>query len=87
MNRDTIAADLDSHWEILGEAIQTVMRAHGIQNAYEKLKAFTRGKLIDSACIHDFIQQSTLPDTVKKSLLKLTPSNYIGLAEKLAGQK
>lgn len=83
VNHEKIAADLDDHWEILGEAIQTVMRAHGIENSYEKLRTFTRGKAINETSIHNFIQESMLPDKVKEHLIKLTPSNYIGLAEKL----
>ena len=47
--------DLDRAWEVLGEAVQTVMRAHGLPDAYERLKAFTRGRAVDRAAMHEFI--------------------------------
>ena len=83
-NEAKIAADLQQHWEILAEAIQTVMRKHGIADAYEQLKKFTHGKQIDQATLHAFIQQLKLPTEAKNMLLKLTPHDYLGLAEKLA---
>ncbi|HVE44437.1 MAG TPA: adenylosuccinate lyase [Gammaproteobacteria bacterium] len=83
-NEAVIAADLENHWEVLGEAIQTVMRRYKIEEPYEKLKALTRGKPIDQAMLQTFIQTLTLPTNVKERLLSLTPSDYIGYAATLA---
>lgn len=83
-NVDVIAADLDNHWEILAEPIQTVMRRFGIEQPYERLKSFTRGKKMDKDILHNFISDLTLPDDIKKQLYNLTPSNYLGYAEDLA---
>lgn len=83
-NHDIIAADLDSHWEVLAEAVQTVMRRHKLEQPYEKLKAFTRGKKIDKDMLHEFIGSLDLPPAVKQELLSLTPASYTGHAEELA---
>ncbi len=83
-NHDLIMNDLNQHWEVLGEAIQTVMRRHKLAEPYEKLKAFTRGKQIDQAMIQAFIQQLDLPKPVKEQLLSLTPATYVGAASELA---
>lgn len=83
-NHALIEKDLDAHWEVLGEPVQTVMRRYQLENPYEQLKAFTRGKHIDKKMLHEFIQGLPLPDDVKKELLALTPSNYIGAAALLA---
>jgi len=72
--------DLYQHWDVLAEALQTVMRRYGIEEPYEKLKALTRGKPVDEAILHDFINTLTLPDKVKKTLLALTPRTYVGNA-------
>lgn len=83
-NLAVLEADLDHHWEVLGEAVQTVMRRHGLQQPYEQLKAFTRGKKIDKDMLHQFINSLALPEKVKKQLLALTPGSYIGYAAELA---
>ncbi len=83
-NFDVIAADLEQHWEILAEPIQTVMRRYGIEQPYEKLKAFTRGKKIDKPVLQQFINELSLPTEVKQQLLALTPHNYLGYAVDLA---
>lgn len=83
-NHDLIQNDLNQHWEVLGEAIQTVMRRYKLPEPYEKLKAFTRGKQIDQTMIQAFIQQLELPAAVKEQLLKLTPASYTGAASELA---
>jgi adenylosuccinate lyase len=83
-NHPVIAADLDNHWEVLAEPIQTIMRRFKLEQPYEKLKAFTRGKKIDKDTLQQFISALSLPDDVKKQLLKLTPADYIGYAEELA---
>lgn len=77
---EIIAADLNNAWEVLAEPVQTVMRRHGIENPYEKLKALTRGKGIDKASLHEFISQLAIPEDEKQRLLLLTPSTYIGNA-------
>jgi adenylosuccinate lyase len=79
-----IAADLEAHWEVLAEAIQTVMRAHGVAGAYEKLKEFTRGRGVGAAELRAFVAGLGLPDDARCRLEKLTPSTYTGLAEALA---
>jgi len=83
-NPAAIAADLDRQWDILAEPIQTVMRKHGIADAYEQLKDLTRGKGgIDRASLQLFINSLALPSDEKEALLKLTPAGYIGLAAQL----
>jgi len=85
VNDAALAADLDDNWAVLGEAIQTVMRRYDIPEPYEKLKALTRGKDgIDQAALDTFIEKLDVPDAVKVELKKLTPANYIGLANQLA---
>ena len=79
-----LAADLDANWEVLGEAVQTVMRRHGLPDPYEQLKALTRGKRIDGDSMRAFIRGLALPDSAKKRLLEMVPGSYTGLAEKLA---
>ncbi len=79
-----IAADLAGHWEVLAEAIQTVMRAHGVGGAYEKLKDFSRGRAVDAAVLRKFVAGLGLPDEARRRLENLTPASYTGLAEALA---
>ncbi|NNL54696.1 MAG: adenylosuccinate lyase [Woeseia sp.] len=79
-----IAADLDDSWEVLGEAIQTVMRRHGIENPYEKLKALTRGQDVTAEILRSFVEALEIPDDAKQRLLALTPAAYTGLACQLA---
>jgi len=84
-DRERMAAELDANWEVLAEPIQTVMRRHGIADAYEKLKALTRGKDgITRQALHAFIKGLAIPDTEKQRLLALTPATYIGKAAELA---
>ena len=79
-----IAADVDAAWEVLAEAIQTVMRRYGIPEPYEKLKALTRGQPVTKELLHSFIATLDIPDAERERLLELTPRSYIGLAAKLA---
>ena len=79
-----MAADLESNWEVLGEAIQTVLRRHGHEDAYEQLKTLTRGKQLRPDDLRTFISGLNLPRSTKDALLRLTPATYTGLAEKLA---
>jgi adenylosuccinate lyase len=79
-----VAGDLDGAWEVLGEAVQTVMRAHGIPDAYDRLKSFTRGRPIDKDTMRTFIASLDLPPAEKERLLRLEPGTYVGLAPILA---
>lgn len=78
-------ADLDNNWEILGEAVQMVLRRHGSSDAYEQLKALTRGRRLAAEDLRTFISGLDLPRAAKDSLLKLSPGTYTGLAAHLAG--
>ncbi len=84
VNRAALARDLDDAWEVLAEAIQTVMRRHAIPSAYEKLKELTRGRGIDAKSLRDFIRSLDLPDEDRQRLLAMTPATYVGCAEKAA---
>ena len=75
-----MAADLDANWEVLGEAVQTVMRRYDIPEPYEKLKALTRGKRVDAAALAAFVDNLELPDAVKAELKALRPETYLGNA-------
>jgi adenylosuccinate lyase len=83
-DRSRLEADLDANWEVLGEAVQQVMRRHGVPEAYEKLKDLTRGKRLDRAQLAAFIRKLPLPAEARKRLLALRPAGYTGLAAKLA---
>ena len=85
VDRARIASDLDANWEVLAEAIQTVMRRYGLPEPYEQLKALTRGKSgITADALREFIATLALPADAKARLAALTPAGYVGLAEKLA---
>ncbi|HET6555541.1 MAG TPA: adenylosuccinate lyase [Dyella sp.] len=84
INADRLAADLDASWEVLAEAVQTVMRRYGLPEPYEQLKALTRGQGITKDSMRTFITGLDLPADAKQRLLDLTPGGYIGLAEPLA---
>jgi len=73
-------AELDANWEVLAEPIQTVMRRHGVEKPYEKLKALTRGRRVGPEAMHAFIQDLPIPEADKQRLLRLTPASYIGNA-------
>ena len=75
--------ELNNHWEVLGEAIQTILRKNGKQDAYEKLKSLTRGQSINSGHMAEFVSGLKISDNDKKTLLELAPGNYIGLSSKL----
>lgn len=79
-----IAADLNQHWEVLAEAVQTVMRRYKLEQPYEQLKSFTRGKPVDKKSLHQFISGLALPEEAKQKLLNLTPADYVGYAPELA---
>jgi len=81
---ERIAADLDANQAVLAEAIQTVMRRHGIEEPYEKLKSLTRGQEITADLLRTFIEGLELPAEARSELLALTPDRYVGLAAALA---
>ena len=78
---ERLAADLDASWEVLAEAVQTVMRRHGLPSPYEQLKALTRGQGITAESMRGFIAGLDLPEAERARLLELTPGSYTGLAE------
>ena len=79
-----IAADLDAHWEVLAEAVQSALRAHGVADAYERLKEFTRGRDVGGPALRAFIATLGLPEEARRRLEVITPASYTGLAEALA---
>jgi adenylosuccinate lyase len=83
VNKEVLASDLDRHWEILGEPVQTVLRKYGVKNAYELLKDMTRGKDFGRADYVKFVGGLPIPAKEKAKLEKLTPASYVGLAVKL----
>lgn len=85
LNPAELARDLEANWEVLAEAIQTVMRRYGIAEPYEKLKALTRGKHgISAESLRAFIAELAIPEAEKARLSALTPQTYTGLAAALA---
>ena len=81
LNPSVLAAELEQSWEILTEAIQTVMRRYGIRDSYEQLKALTRGQdTINAETLHAFIRQLPVPDDAREKLLRLSPARYTGNA-------
>lgn len=85
VNPQRLDADLDAAWEVLAEAVQTVMRRHGLPNPYEQLKALTRGRDgIDAAAMRAFVESLDLPADARARLQALTPAGYTGLAARLA---
>ena len=83
INKTQIEKELDNHWEVLAEAVQTVLRKNGKQDAYEQLKTLTRGQSINADSIKRFVLELDLPDNEKDTLLRLTPKLYTGLASQL----
>jgi adenylosuccinate lyase len=79
-----MAQDLEANWEVLAEPVQQVMRKHAVPDAYEKLKALTRGKRLDRRQLAAFVRSLPIPAQAKKRLLALTPASYLGLAPALA---
>ena len=84
VNREALAADLDSAWEVLAEPIQTVMRRYKLPNPYERLKELTRGKTITREAIQQFIGTLEIPEAEKTRLLAMTPGSYTGIGAALA---
>ena len=84
LNEERLSEDLDRNWEVLAEPIQTVMRKVGMDHPYERLKELTRGRRVTAEIMRDFVKALPLPKADKARLLRMTPANYVGLAEKLA---
>lgn len=84
VNSAAISADISNAWEVLGEAVQTVMRRYGIPEPYEKLKGLTRGQAVSKEILQDFIKTLDIPDEEIERLLALSPESYIGLAAEQA---
>ena len=85
VNEEALARELDGHWEVLAEPIQTVMRRHGLDMPYERLKELTRGQAVTPEAIRAFVrEQEGLPDDARDALLELTPASYTGCAAALA---
>jgi len=82
-NLSKINNELDDNWEVLTEAVQTVMRYEGIDNAYEQLKTLSRGKKLNKESYIKFVKGLQISDASKNKLIKLTPKTYIGLSNKL----
>ncbi|HIB33554.1 MAG TPA: adenylosuccinate lyase [Candidatus Marinimicrobia bacterium] len=83
INSVQISSELNNHWEVLAEGVQTILRKAGKPDAYEQLKKITRGQKFDQEAFTAFLTSLKIPDDDKQSLLNLTPDNYIGLAPKL----
>ena len=83
INKKVVLEELAEEWEVLAEAIQTVLRKYQIGDAYNQLKKLTRGKKVSKEMLHEFIENLNISQEDKKILLELTPSNYVGLANKL----
>ncbi len=81
---ERLAQDLEANWEVLGEAIQTAMRRHGLENPYEQLKALTQGRRVTPEILRAFIAELGLPEEARHRLLEMTPASYTGLAARLA---
>ncbi len=80
LNKSKIAEDLDKNWAVVAEAIQTILRREGYPNPYEALKGLTRtNTTIDKKAIHDFIETLDVSKAIKKELLAISPSNYLGI--------
>ncbi|NOR35591.1 MAG: adenylosuccinate lyase [Woeseiaceae bacterium] len=86
VNNEAILADVSAAWEVLAEAVQSVMRRYGIPEPYEKLKALTRGQAVTKDLLQEFITSLDIPDGEKKRLLDLTPERYTGVATDLASK-
>ena len=82
---DALSRDLDGAWEVLAEAIQTVMRRYGLPEPYEQLKRLTRGTVIEEADVRSFVKSLGLPAEAEERLLALTPATYTGRAADLVG--
>ena len=84
VDQEALSRDLDGAWEVLAEAVQTVMRKHHVPGAYEQLKTLTRGARVTGEDLREFIDALAIPPADKDMLRQLKPAAYIGRAEELA---
>ena len=84
VDRPRMQADLEASWEVLAEPVQTLMRRHGVPDAYDRLKALTRGAAIDATQLAGFVASLEIPESAKAALLDMTPGSYTGIATLLA---
>ena len=87
INKTEMKKELNTHWEVLAEAVQTILRKSGSDNAYEQLKNMTRGETVTQESILDFVKLLRIPEEDKNRLSKLTPEEYIGIAPTLVNLK
>lgn len=85
-NKIKVDQELEAHYEVITEGIQSILRTTGDEKAYEKLKELSRGRVIDQATINTFIESLDVDEAVKNRLKKLTPQSYVGLAKELVKQ-
>ena len=83
-NKEKVINELENNWQILAEAIQIVMKLEGLDNAYEIIKSKTRGVSLDKKSYAELIENLDISEAAKDKLKKLTPTNYLGDAIKLA---
>ena len=86
LDQDRLQEDLSANPEVLAEAVQTVMRRHGIADAYEQLKVLTRGQSIDRETLNGFIAGLDIPEEARARIASLSPADYVGLAAQLASE-
>ena len=84
INKNKMSSELDSHWEIVSEAIQTILRKSGQSQAYEQLKEITRGETVNRKVLADYILKLNISEKDRDTLLSLTPQTYIGLSTKIS---
>lgn len=84
VNREAIDHDLNNHWELLAEPLQTVMRFYGHSNPYELLKDLTRGKKFTKEAYINFVKNLEIPENIKNQLFNLTPATYLGNSREMA---
>jgi adenylosuccinate lyase len=84
VDEQRLEEDLEASWEILAEAVQTVMRRYGIDKPYERLRELTRGKRLDATRLRQVVEDLGIPEEARAALLRLSPSNYVGNAPEQA---
>ncbi|MES1913561.1 MAG: hypothetical protein MHM6MM_005748 [Cercozoa sp. M6MM] len=84
VDEEACREELQRHWELLAEPVQTVMRRRGHDTPYERLKSLTRGKTVNAEAMRDFIAGTSLGQEDSARLCNLTPADYVGLAPRLA---
>jgi len=85
-NEPRMRQDLDAHWDVIAEGAQSILRAAGVENAYEELKTLTRGKNLSESDYQSWVASLSLDESIKTKLRALSPFTYIGLAEELVNR-